>query len=54
MAKEKDRTYPVDFYLKKGEHPEQIKQMMRDLFPGVSHTLIEWAEIDNEINNKRC
>ncbi len=54
MAKDKDRTYPVDFYLKGTEHPEQIKQMMRDLYPGKSHTLTAWAKIDDEINNKRC
>ena len=54
MAKEKDRTYPVDYYLKTTEHVDQIKQMMRDMFPGVSHTLEQWKAIDSDINSRRC
>ena len=53
-AKDKTRTYPVDYYLKDSKHPEAIKRMMRGFFKGRSKTLEEWANADKKINERRC
>jgi len=54
MAKEKKRTYPVDYYLQDTDHPEAIKRMMRGFFKGRSKTLEEWKYADDKINKRRC
>lgn len=51
---DKNRTYPIDYFLKDSKRPEAIKRMMRDFFKGKSKTLEEWTYADKQINERRC
>lgn len=56
MSKERtERKYVIDVFLRsdKCKRPEDIKQMMRDMFRGRVETLEEWARIDKNVNDRR-